>query len=178
MRRVVPLICGLAMVCLGACLETDIRGYLMDLRSPNVLVRQEALGALGLAQDPAAVPHVVVLLDDEAAEVRQLAARTLGGLHDQRATDALLARLGREDEERVRLALIEALGKIKDSKAVPDLLRLLAEPQRPQAEQYTLIWALGNIGDPRAGEVLSRQLASPDKFAAYNAAQALKKLRY
>ena len=174
---------GLCLALLGclwlaACLETDIRGYVMDLRSPNVLVRQEAVSALALAADPMAVPHLVVLLDDPAAEVRRLTAKTLGALHDQRATDALTGRLAREAEDRVRLALIEALGKLRDTKAVPDLLRLLGEEGRPLLEQYTLIWALGSIGDPRAGESLSRLLDSPDKYAAYNATQALKRLRY
>jgi HEAT repeat protein len=38
------------------------------------------------------------------------------------------------------------------------------------------IWALGNIGDMAAMELLLGLKSHPDKYVAYNASQALKKL--
>lgn len=173
---------GLALACLAclalaSCSKPDIRAFVQDLSSPNVLVRQQAVAALALAGDTAVVPHLMVLLDDPVADVRQGTAKALGTLHDMRATEAVVQRLARESDGTVRRALIEALGKLRDTKAVPDLLRRLEANDFPATERYTLIWALGNIGDPRSAEPLGKLLSDSDQFVAYNATQALKKLR-
>jgi HEAT repeat protein len=176
MRRlalIVLVLTGLASSCLwGNNLE-----YIRNLSSPNILLRQESVKALGLAGDTTAVPYLVVTLDDPVTDVRLATAKTLGTLGDRRATDGLLARLGKEDDPTVRVTIAESLGKLQDTKAVPDLLRQLDMAGLGAAEQYTLIWALGNIGDKRAEDRLGQLLASPDKFVAFNASQALRRLR-
>jgi HEAT repeat protein len=178
------LLQGLAavMVCaaclsLAACLNGDIKGHVRDLSSPNVLIRQEAITALQDAADNSAVPHLVLVLNDPVEDVRFMTARALGVLHDKQATEALVARLAKEDELRVRLAVIEALGKLRDRKATPDLLRILDQKGLTADERYTTIWSLGMIGDTRAEEKLGRLLASSDKYEVYNASQALRRIR-
>jgi HEAT repeat protein len=73
---------------------------------------------------------------------------------------------------RIRLKTVECLGKMRDKRAVPELLTLL----EMEENQHSVIWALGEIGDKRAVPVLNKLLNSSDKYTRYNAKKALQKI--
>jgi HEAT repeat protein len=78
-----------------------------------------------------------------------------------------------EDQSpRIRLKTVECLGKMRDKRAVPELLTLLEKEEN----KYPVIWALGEIRDKRAVPVLNRLLDSHDKYVRYNAKKALQKI--
>jgi HEAT repeat protein len=100
------------------------------LSDPSVRVRSAALVALGAQRATQKSDLVRERLDDqkEDADVRALAARTLGAMCERRAIDRLTkladrARFpGSEADDRIGLAAIEALGAIHP----PDLDKRLA----------------------------------------------------
>lgn len=116
------------------------------LEDPSVKVRAAAIGALGKQRATRMAERVRDRLDDarEDADVRALAARTLGALCDKGATDRLttLAQRSRspvdQADDRIGVAAIEALGVLHPTdldkrlaplrdKAVPPPVRRAAE---------------------------------------------------
>ena len=108
------------------------------LRSETPKVRAAAAGAMALAEGPSVSAALIEALGDEDAWVRYFAARSLG--RQQVAESALaLAALARDDKaSHVRIAAVEALGRIGGETAVeaitpllksdePDLARVAAE---------------------------------------------------
>ena len=73
-----------------------------------------------------AVPLLIDYLDHPDANVRALSAHGLGYLDDGRAVEPLIARLDEEEEARtVREASAVALGRLRDYRAGPALMRAL-----------------------------------------------------
>jgi HEAT repeat protein len=89
------------------------------------------------------------------------------------ATEHLIAALHHPSRE-VRLGIIEALGEIRDYRAVPTLLPLLKDESGEV--RWATALALGEIGDPRALQPVVLSLLDPDKYVRYGAALALDKL--
>ncbi|GAJ05579.1 unnamed protein product, partial [marine sediment metagenome] len=73
------------------------------------------------------------------------------------------------------MAACDALGKIKDPKAVKPLLNILNDKNNKDI-QLTAIWALGSIGDNSAIPALTKLLDDQDNYVRYNAAKALSKI--
>ena len=96
--------------------EVVLKVLLGSLRDPAAEVRSAALRALDLESlKPATlVPALVCCLRDESPAVRECSARVLGTIGaPARPAIAILNRLAEDQDEPVRLAAHEALGKIE-----------------------------------------------------------------
>jgi cyclophilin family peptidyl-prolyl cis-trans isomerase/HEAT repeat protein len=109
-------------------LRRDGPALLEHLASESATLRARAALALGSVQWSGAAAQLEALLEDPAAEVRRDAAFALGQLSPTNPGPALLRALTTETEPRVRLRLIEALGKVGDASSMSGLLGLDADP--------------------------------------------------
>ncbi len=89
-------------------------------------------------------------------------AEALGNIGDARAGPTLL-RLARQTDEAVRIAAVEALGKVKSHEAIPELSHIVDDAAAPPILIKRALASLGEIGDPAGipalehGLVLERQ---------------------
>jgi HEAT repeat protein len=137
------------------------------------MVKEEAALALQDLGGPGEVQPLLDAIDttvgagsDTAARVTNRTnakiAEALGDIGDARAAPTLL-RLARANDDYVRLAAVEALGKIHDKDAVPELSHIVDDAAAPPLLIKKAIVSLGLIGDPAAipslehGLVLERQ---------------------
>jgi HEAT repeat protein len=128
-----------------------------------------------------AIEPLLRALCSENLQTRVYAARALGLMGTPRAFGPLVALLTVEREDTLRMSLIEALGNLKDVRAVQILLPYLKAP-----EQVNRGWiirmaanALGIIGSDEVIAPLSEVLASElDCFARLGAAEGLRKIRH
>jgi HEAT repeat protein len=132
-------------------------------------------------------PAVLALVAHPLAQVRRLAARTLGGeARDWKVSAAAreavplwLEALADADEDR-RLAAAKALGGTADARALEPLLSLLAGDPATlvRGEAATAVGAIGVASaDPRALAQLLAALADPEDHVRYMAAESLGRLR-
>ncbi|WP_133646117.1 HEAT repeat domain-containing protein [Paraburkholderia flava] len=124
-------------------------------------VRRSATSALGLADaaDAQAIDALLRALRDDAWQVREAAATTLGKLRPLHACDALLAAL--DDEYwQVRLQTARALGKLRDGRAVAPVAALLTHTISNLRKEAAL--ALGELGDATARPALETAAADTD----------------
>ena len=77
-------------------------------------------------------------------KIRQEAVRQLEVTGDKSAVDDLLKALDREDSMYVRMAIVRALGKIGDAKAIPALLGIMNDGTG--IIRQSALWALSEIG--------------------------------
>jgi cyclophilin family peptidyl-prolyl cis-trans isomerase/HEAT repeat protein len=96
------------------------------VRHPEPGIRRRAALAAGRIGDPALVPGLLDLMNDQEVEVRQMAAFALGLLGDAAAVERLIAALA-DSHPIVRGRAAEALGRIGDRRAAPDLARFVAK---------------------------------------------------
>jgi HEAT repeat protein len=152
-----------------AAIPLLIEAFATEERVPCVVI-SVALQRLG---EPAIAALLTALQEHPTPRVRHWAAHTLGGAHDRRAVEPLLAAL--EDEvEEVRTEAAWALGEIGDRRAVEPLLVALARETAPCRSWYAS--ALGALGDTRAVEPLCAALQDPACAVRYWAAEALERL--
>jgi hypothetical protein len=162
--------------CSNPYLNPDIKEYLKNLRSSNIVIKREAINKLGKLQITEAVPAMIRLLNEDSAEIRPDIIEALGNIGDRAAVNSLIARLN-DDNPRIREKAIEALGKIGDKKAVPALVSILQQKDKKnESEVLIAIWALGNIGDKSAEPILNSLLGDNNKYVRFNSTQALKKI--
>ncbi|CAG4887348.1 HEAT repeat domain-containing protein [Paraburkholderia gardini] len=111
-------------------------------------VRRAAVGALGLCPEPTPpiVDALLSALRDDAWQVREEAATTLGKLRAPRAREALVASLD-DPYWQVRLKAARALGRLRDAAAGPALAVLLSHAISNLRKEAAL--ALGELGDSR-----------------------------
>ncbi len=129
------------------------------LGSADWIVRSHAAQALGRIGDPRGVDSLIPLLQDKVKAVREDAARALVTLGEV-ALPRLRASLSHEDW-LVRLHAVEALGKMRVSAVVEDLLSVLFN-DRDTAVRVDAARALGEIGDARAVEFLLNAMKDRD----------------
>ncbi|OPY37936.1 MAG: PBS lyase HEAT-like repeat protein [Methanoregula sp. PtaU1.Bin051] len=89
------------------------------------------------------------------------------------AAGALLTALKTSDRIG-KLGIIEALGKIRETRAVEPLIACLTDESNEV--RWVAAIALGEIEDSRATEPLSQALKDPDKYVRYGAAFALSRI--
>lgn len=134
------------------------------LNDTNPSVRRNAAWGIGeltnMEEDDRAnsVPALVVLLDDSDEWVRMAAARALGEIRDERATEGLIAQLY-DRQWRVRKLSAWALGEMKEKRAVETLCSVLVSDTQSDV-RITSAWALGELQDKRAVEALGKALVS------------------
>jgi HEAT repeat protein len=162
--------------CSNPYLNPDIKEYLKNLKSSNVVIKKEAIYRLGKLQIKEAVPVMISLLNSDSAEIRPDIIEALGKIGDRAAVNSIIARLN-DDNLSVRGKAIEALGKLGDRRAVPALVSVLEQKDKKnESEVLIAIWALGNIGDKSAEPILNSLLGDNNKYVRYNSTQALKKI--
>ncbi len=174
------------------------------LADPDEEVRRGAVRALGRTAAPDAVPALLALLDaprrPESAHYitlallrigpaaterladavrthgprgREAAAQVLGWLGETSSVGALTTALQDEDE-RVRAAAVDALGRIGLPTAAP-AMRLLLGTEQPELVRVTAAKALGRLGDPDSIGLL-HGLLGESHVLARTAAVALSQL--
>ena len=173
MRKVFNAVLFIFLIFSFGCSLDDTAKYLEALKSENVTVRKEAAYYLGENKEEDAVPLLIQLLrQDQSKEVRINAIEALGkiGSVDNNSHVDTLIGILRENDTEILTAAVEALGKIKDPKAVKPLINLLDN----RDIRLTAIWALGNVEDKGAVPALTGLLNSDDKYVRHNSTQALK----
>ena len=163
-----------------------------DLGDADRSVRRRAALAAGRIGDPAALPALLQLMNDNEPEVRQMAAFALGLLGDNRAVERLVAALG-DSQAVVRARSLEALGRVGDAATAPQVAGavLAALPQGaplltvrgdnpssasdPWAELRSGLFALFRLKDARvaAGVMVSNGHSRFDWWAASYTAMRL-----
>src|SRR6266478_6955364 len=124
------------------------------------LVKEDAALALQDLAGPAEIDPLLAALDPPVGAGSDSAARAanrtnariaeaLGNIGDPRAAPALL-RLARATDDTVRLAAVEALGRVRAKEAVPELSHIVDDAAAPPLLIKRAIVALGQIGDPAA----------------------------
>ena len=112
--------------------------------------------ALGEMEDKENAKIIVPFLNDKSTEARVITSESLGLLKSSDAVDPLLERLKIESDEKVKLAIIEAMGKAGDKKCVEPLIELLNNA--PDSMASAIAVALRDYKDSRAIEPLINSL--------------------
>lgn len=156
------VIAALGTLKIGAAVE-PIGAVLGRVDWPRRYVAAWALGEIGAVEG---IPFLLTALDDDDAEVRRYAVRSLIKFN-QAAVEPLLAFLPGASA-RALPGAIRALGDIGDGRALSALLAAAAGPARQEA-----LTALGKLKDPRAEALLIEALGDVDWRSRMNAAMAL-----
>ncbi len=148
---------------------------LTGLTNANPAVRQDMVKIARKYNDPRVVEALSLALQDNEAVIRLSAVESLSQLDSHSAVPALVNALS-DPSDKVQRAAVDALGKLADPEATEPLI---AYVQVRVGERVPLnaLWALGNIADIRALELLSQLRTHSDPYVAYNAHQALRKLK-
>ncbi len=95
---------------------------------------------------PKATPDLSAALDDNDAEVRALAAQTLGFLGEASATEKLEQLLARDSDPTVRLYAADALGLVGGMKPKSHYEQVAAEDKNKDVSTH-MLWALARNGE-------------------------------
>ena len=104
---------------------------------------------------------------------REYAALALGEIKDKRAVDPLIEAI-KDNNSRVRGAVVKAIGELKDTRAVEPLIAVLND-----SDSYVRLAAcvaLGKLGVSRVVEILVQALSSKDHNTSVNASSSLSEL--
>ena len=135
------------------------------LTDPSASVRHAAATALGLLRAAESAPVMAELLDHEEDPAVVIAIlNALGDLSDESTTEAVIRSLNTTHDE-VRIAALEALGRVGHQTVGPDLLEQLGTDQSGEAIK-SAVTAIGRIADAgtiitAAGWVLRSDRLSP-----------------
>lgn len=132
----------------------------------------EALVAFGTLT---VTPLLELLAKPGNPTARVWSARILGRIGDARATDDLVSRLHDRDD-LLRMAAAEALGLVKDARAVQPLIRATLRDPAPQVRAHAAA-AVAAIEGSRAIDVLVAALADPDYATRLRALEAFEAIR-
>jgi HEAT repeat protein len=132
----------------------------------------EAIVGFGAMATPALLE---LLIDPAYAAARVWAARILGRIGDPGAVDDLIARLSDRDD-RLRMAAAEALGAIRDPRALQALVRATLRDPAPQVRAHAA-GAVAHIEGERAVDVMVAALADPDYATRIRALEAFETMR-
>jgi hypothetical protein len=161
-------------VLLGATRSPRAVGLLGTLaRHGDASVRAAAVMGLARIPAPEASRAVVGALRDPDAGVRAAAARGVAWFGDASLSGIIMARLRDEPDETAAVCLIEALGELREARAVPHLAEVAKGvsgvfQRHPVAVRVAAIRALAAIGTPEVRDSLEahRSDHSPEVRAA------------
>lgn len=126
-----------------------LRPYLQD---PDEDVRFWTVRVLAGRRDPAAVPLLIEMFEDEAWPIRNAAAEAVAGLGPAAVPAVRAAMVQRAADSNQRYWLTRSLVGIQDPTLVPGLVNLLVDPD--QGVRQNAFDALVGQGDRAAGELL------------------------
>jgi HEAT repeat protein len=134
-------------------------------------VRAAAAAALARVDENEARMPLLRALDDDDPWVRFFALRSIGTLGNAMAAPAVLDRLERDPAGQVRLAAIDALGRLDAAGAVATLQPLSISPDADVAG--AAIRALGHTSDAKAEEALESLLRATDVWRRLEAVASI-----
>lgn len=138
-------------------------------------VRILAAYTLGQIHFPRASKKLKHVLQDESYEVREAAVKALGDLGDPQSVDILL-QIASEPERYSLVWIIDSLGKIADSRALPVLVVNAVNAHSVEVREAAAD-ALGNLRTKEAVPTLISLLEDQDARVRHSAATSLEKLR-
>ncbi len=115
-------------------------------KDEDSLTRKHAIYLLGLVRDPDCIETFIRALRDPEKAVRVQATRSLADMGEP-ASERLISLL-HDTDWKVRYRAAEALGMMKETKAVEPLIQLLNDEKDHM--RYIAVKSLGSIGDPVA----------------------------
>jgi|GEM_PF-768098 len=145
----------------------------MLLTSEDDFIRQAGLEAVAWIAEPAAVPLLERILEDESYTFRIAAMRALAEIGEPQAVPSIVRQLNHKNQ-LVREVAVEVLGMLGDASAVPALLPLLNDSEG--FIRRAAIVALGEIRHQQAVPRLLDALDDHDPQTRWVAAQALGKI--
>ena len=140
---------------------------LHDADQPVCLAAIDALGKIG---DARAVAPLAELVKTESGEKRRHAITALGQIDDAQSVEVLIDVLTHNAESSVRCGAVDALGALRDPRAIDPLLALARDPDATL--RCSVITVLGKFHDPRVVTPLTDALSdtlTAVKIAAANA---------
>jgi HEAT repeat protein len=140
------------------------------LRSPNWVVRAQAVYALGEIRGTSYIAALTSLFSDTSLVVCDAAVDAVTRYRDPSLVYPLLK--GRQVEPRTYA--IEVLARLKDRRSTPTLLRILRD--RDSYVREKAAFALGEIADSTALEELIVALNDNISFVRHNAVEAIGKI--
>lgn len=152
--------------------------YLMDMKSPNVEVRNKAAYELGCgcSKPSRVVPPLINLLKDPVPKVRATAATSLGAFHAAatQIVPALLARLDDEDMG-VRRAIVVSLGMLGQGSddAEKAVATYMNDPDPAMKRDAVVAWAAMGKRDDTIIPLLIEALGSKEEGTANATRKAL-----
>jgi HEAT repeat protein len=163
---------------LGAVGGMAARFSLMECaRHPSAVVREHAAAAMAEIGGRKIVQMALLLLKDAEPEVRASAARALVAGNDPAVSPLIVARLGVERDEDVRLKLLWALGRLGDDTTVRCLTTYgepgVPEPRHNPRVRAAATEALGALGTPEAQRALMALAQDGDAVVRNAATRAL-----
>ncbi len=123
--------------------ERNTAALLSYLQDGKQTYRQEAALAFASVQDTLALPQLLSLLTDTAAEVRSAAGYAIGQIGHNKAEEALVRHIEQETNSTVQAGLLEALGKIATLQGVNYLANYKPDSDEAMAGQA---WGLYRAG--------------------------------
>lgn len=117
------------------------------LGSEDPVIRHEAALALGSVMDIEALPSLLTALKDTVWQVRLNATFSIGQLGDSTAIDALVNAYIKEPFSKVRLEMIQALGKCNSQRSI-DLIDGYAPTTKE--DSLGMMWGYYRLGLQRA----------------------------
>ncbi|MFZ2957063.1 MAG: HEAT repeat domain-containing protein [Candidatus Ozemobacteraceae bacterium] len=142
------------------------------LKDDNQQIRKIAAKiAIGL-EDPDLVPSLIETMQNlkEEESVRYLAAEALGGMHDGRIVDPLIAAL-QDQNVAVRYSAATALSRCREEKALDALVSAISDPN--EFVRSSVAYALGNINNAKSSEALLAALDDEQDIVRFSVAKAL-----
>ena len=146
------------------------RSALLEGLNDSRIIEAAAPGLAGLDDPP--VDRLAALLEHGTEAERQGAATALGIIGDRWYVNKLIGAVN-DNALRVSRAAIEALGKIKDGRALDTLLMVVQDSEQPGTLRARAAAALGSLGDAQASDVLLEALAEGPPSLRLRAAEAL-----
>ncbi|MCU0479937.1 MAG: HEAT repeat domain-containing protein [Anaerolineae bacterium] len=109
-------------------------GYLQGSEHEMSIVAAKKLGA---TKDPAVIPHLLKALVNRPDDLRTAVIRALAEIGDRSATSSLVNLL-HDSNPLIASASADALGWIKDAKAVPSLVQILVDYKTGSSRHFQL----------------------------------------
>lgn len=159
--------------------ETSVRWLLRLFAHPDARVRAATSHcfAMFFQEEEAvvhrkylALPYLIGLLADPVASVRASAARALANAERFRGVHALVAQLD-DPDAKVRAAIIQSLGLIRQRLALKPIQAVLSDASQPAEVLSESFIALKRLGDEAVNETLSAFILGQGAFAAIPAQQ-------